>query len=321
MKKTFLVLGIACASLFAVAQSDTHGQPNAAATTRDAATGQASGKRMHKPMMLSADQSSQADAQSVNTARETSTGMATGRTSVQSPRDAATGQASGKMQATDSNTEPSAYEQSVTTAREASSGMATGKTAQAPTGTHHDAVIHGDLAARDDASGQATGQAEVRESPSKASLGKTSAMDDWSTQNKNSMSGAQSNPMYKDNTMSGTNPLYESSQKITKSRSNIQNNRLSAGDVNGDGAADAVVKSKSNITNNRVAAGDVNGDGRADVSVQPTSPSQMKGDFSRGHQPDRKAESDASAGKGSSATDKKTAPRDAATGQASGKRQ
>jgi hypothetical protein len=43
----------------------------------------------------------------------------------------------------------------------------------------------------------------------------------------------------------------------------------------------------------------------------------MKGDLSRGHQPDRS--SDASAGKG--ANDKKTAPRDAATGQASGKRQ
>ena len=302
MKKTFLVLGIACASLFAVAQSDTqknqNGQSNAAATTRDAATGQASGKRMHKPMMLSTDQSSQADAQSVNTARETSsgmatgrreasTGMATGKASVQSPRDAATGQASGKqMQATDSNTQPAAYEQSVTTAREASSGMATGRTAQAPMGTHH--------------------ETELRESPSKASIGKTSAMDDWNAQNKN-MNGAQSNPMYKDNTMSGTNPLYESSQKITKSRSNIQNNRVAAGDVNGDGAADAVVKSKSNITNNRVAAGDVNGDGKADVSVQPSSPAQMKGDPSRGHQPDTKS------------NDKKTAPRDAATGQASGK--
>jgi hypothetical protein len=292
MKKTFLVLGIACASLFAVAQSDTqknqNGQANAAATTRDAATGQASGKRMHKPMMLSTDQSSQADAQSVTTAREASTGMATGRreastgmatgkASVQSPRDAATGQASGKqMQATDSNTQPAAYEQSVTTAREASSGMATGRTAQAPTGTHH--------------------EAELRESPSKASLGKTSAADDWNAQNKN-MNGAQSNPMYKDDGKSGNNPLYQAdSQKITKSRSNIQNNRVAAGDVNGDGAADAAVSSQAS--------------GQAQVKAEP----------SRGHQPDRQA-SDASAGKGSSAADKKTAPRDAATGQASGKRE
>jgi hypothetical protein len=255
--------------------------------------------------------------------REASTGQASGQAEVQSPRDLATGQASGKrMHKPMMVADPAdgAAAQDVTTAREASSGMATGKTAQAPTGTHHDAVIHRDLAARDAASGQAAGQTELRESPSKASLGKTSAVDDWNAQNKNSMSGAQSNPMYKDNTMSGTNPLYESSQKITKSRSNIQNNRVAAGDVTGDGAADAVVKSKSNISNNRVAAGDVNGDGKADVSVQPTSPAQMKGDLSRGHQPDTKA-SDASAGKGSSAADKKTAPRDAATGQASGKRQ
>jgi hypothetical protein len=292
MKKTFLVLGIACASLFAVAQSDTQKNQNAQASgssDRDVATGQASGKRMHKPMMVSTDQSNQADAQSVTTARESSSGMATGRreassgmssgkASVQSPRDAATGQASGKqMQATDSSTQPPAYEQSVKTAREASSGMATGRTAQAPTGTHH--------------------ETELRESPSKASLGKTSAVDDWNAQNKNSMSGAQSNPMYKDDGKSGNNPLYQgNSQKITKSRSNIQNNRVAAGDVTGDGTADAAVSSEAS--------------GQAQTKAEP----------SRGQQPDRQA-SDASAGKGSSANDKKTAPRDAATGQASGKRE
>jgi hypothetical protein len=275
-------------------------------------TGQTSEKRQHQPP-IRMKASSQADAQGVTTAREASSGMATGRreavsgmatgqASVQSPRDAATGIASGKrMHKPMMVADPAeaAAAQDVVTAREASSGMATGKTAaQSPMGTHHEAVIHRDLAAREASSDPAAAQADVqtaRETGSGMATGrKTMAADDWNAQNKNGMSNAQSNPMYKDNTQSGNNPLYQgSSARATKTRSNIQNNR--------------------------VAAGDVTGDGKADVSVQSGTPAQMKGDFSRGHQPDQKASSDASAGKG--ANDKKTAPRDAATGQASGKRQ
>jgi hypothetical protein len=299
MKKTFLVLGIACAALM------TYGQSGATDQKKN-------------------------------------------------PRDASSGQASGKS--------------SVVTARETGSGMATGKTAQPATGPRQEGVIHRDLAAREASSGQASGvavqnpaaeQSErgIRESPTTTGRPhKTTAADDWNEQNKNTMSGAQSNPMYQDNGTSGTNPLYQGSQKITKSRSNIQNNRVATSDVTdvtGAGSADRAVKTRSNIQNNRVAAGDVNGDGVAEGVVksksnitnnltddsarvksnvknnltsddsanaavsQPGGPAQMKGDFSRGHQPDRA--SDASAGKG--ANDKKTAPRDAATGQASGKRQ
>jgi hypothetical protein len=130
----------------------------------------------------------------------------------------------------------------------------------------------------------------------------------------NTMSGAQSNPMYQENGSSGTNPLYQgNSRTATKTRSNIQNNRVATGDVDGDGTADrAIVKSKSNITNNRVAAGDVSGDGTADATVSPKgAPAQMKGDFSRGHQPDRKAP----------ATTNNTTSREAQSGLATGKRQ
>ena len=69
--------------------------------------------------------------------------------------------------------------------------------------------------------------------------------------------------MYKDSATSGTNPLYQGNARATKTRSNIQNNRVATGDVDGDGTADAtVVKSKSNITNNRKAP-DVKNDGTA----------------------------------------------------------
>jgi len=337
MKKTFLVLGIACAALMTYGQSSAQNQKK---NPRDAASGQASGKS------------------SVVTARETGSGMATGRTA----------------QGSTSNPTPSAYEQGVITAREAGSGMATGRiAAQAPTGTHHDVSAQADVqTARETGSGMATGKTAqpatgprqdgvihrdlaAREAVTGTEPHKTTAADDWDEQQKkkNRMSGAQSNPLYQDNGMSGTNPLYQGSQKITKSRSNIQNNRVAAGDVTGDGSADRAVKTRSNIQNNRVAAGDVNGDGVAEGVVksksnitnnladdsarvksnvknnltsdgsasaavsQSSEPAQMKGDLSRGHQPDRS--SDASAGKG--ANDKKTAPRDAATGQASGKRQ
>lgn len=220
MKKTFLVLGIACAALVAGAQSNaSQDQPKASgvARPRDAATGQASGKRMHKPMTMV-------------------------------------------------NDEQQASQQNVTSPREASSGMATGK--------------------REAASGQASG--------------------------KNSMTPAQSNPLYQQGGNSGTNPLYEGK------------NRVAAGDVNSDGAASRATKTRSNVQNNRVAAGDVNGDGVSDatVSSQPGAQAQMKGDLSRGHQPDHTKSSDAGAGKGQA--DQKNAvqaPRDHATGQASGKRQ
>ncbi|MGE5110345.1 MAG: hypothetical protein ACM3JB_05780 [Acidobacteriaceae bacterium] len=244
MKKTILVLGIACAATLAMAQSDARqdqtGQANGAATQRDQATGLASGKRMHKPMpMKTQDASAQG---------------------VVSPRDVATGQASGR-----------------------------------------EGIVHRDLATRNAADAQEAVQSEVH-----------SARETGSGMATGRMSATHSNPMYKDSGVSGNNPLYQGSSRATKSRSNVQNNRVVTGDVDGDGAAEAVVvKSKSNITNNRVAVGDVNGDGTPGTAVSPSQPAQMKGDYSRGHQPDRKLP-DTTNGKNA---------REAGSGIATGKRQ
>ncbi|MBZ5682589.1 MAG: hypothetical protein LAO24_21055 [Acidobacteriia bacterium] len=153
MTSKILIVGFACLSAVALAQSDGSQQktaspsqaPSAKEVTspRDAASGQASGKRMHKPLPVT-----QEDA----TAREASTGKATGRTAavgkpalarvaagdvngdgkadvaaknsghaseqmtsasstnsdVRSPRDVATGQASGKRTQPPASKEPEA---------------------------------------------------------------------------------------------------------------------------------------------------------------------------------------------------------------------
>jgi hypothetical protein len=76
MKNKILLGGLACVSLLAiaVAQSDTNKQQTPAAITvppaREATSGMAAGKRMHKPMTVTAEVG----------AREASTGMATGKT-------------------------------------------------------------------------------------------------------------------------------------------------------------------------------------------------------------------------------------------------
>lgn len=60
----------------------------------------------------------------------------------------------------------------------------------------------------------------------------------------------------------------EETAKITKSRSNIQNNRIMIADLDGDGAPEAAINnSHSNIKNLRVSSGDVNGDGKAELIV------------------------------------------------------
>jgi hypothetical protein len=58
----------------------------------------------------------------------------------------------------------------------------------------------------------------------------------------------------------------ELSSKITKSRSNIQNNRIIIADLDGDGMPEAVINtSRSNIKNLVVSAGDVTGDGKSEL--------------------------------------------------------
>jgi hypothetical protein len=58
----------------------------------------------------------------------------------------------------------------------------------------------------------------------------------------------------------------ELAAKITKSRSNIQNNRIMFADVDGDGLSEAIINtSRSNIKNLAVGIGDVDGDGMTDL--------------------------------------------------------
>ena len=118
MKKTILVLGIACAATLAIAQSDVRqdqsGQANGAATQRDQATGLASGKRMHKPMLMTTQDVS---AQGVVSPRDVATGQASGRQGIVH-RDLATRNSADAQEAAQSE---------VPSARETGSGMATGR--------------------------------------------------------------------------------------------------------------------------------------------------------------------------------------------------
>src|SRR6185436_7410418 len=60
----------------------------------------------------------------------------------------------------------------------------------------------------------------------------------------------------------------EETSKITKSRSNIQNNRIMTADLDGDGLPEAIINtSRSNIKNLAVSTGDLNGDGKAEFVV------------------------------------------------------
>lgn len=158
----------------------------------------------------------------------------------------------------DTSNNQQAVGQSTTTARETGSGMATGK--QAVSGTNHleqNNVVHRDLAARnaseaadgqvkaprDVATGQASGKRQHKpvtatESGTGLATGKK----------KSSMSNAQSNPMYKDDGKSGTNPLYEGNDKRVQSGLNT-----AAGAV-ANGAAVVKTKTKSNQSNDRVTA-------------------------------------------------------------------
>ncbi len=136
MNKIVLV-GLICLSLGAFAQSNNQqsqtGTEKSVASPRDAASGQASGKRMHKPMLVHRDLA----------ARDAASGQASGKTATSSSSSAsstprvATGDVDG-----DGRTEVKAVKDS---------GHATEK----------DAVLHSSStiqSPRDAASGQATGK-------------------------------------------------------------------------------------------------------------------------------------------------------------------
>jgi hypothetical protein len=121
MKRNILLVGFACLSVVAVAQSDGSQQKSATPSVapssqqvtspRDAATGQASGKRMHKPITVTSEDQALRESPSKASIGKTSVRVAAGdvngdgkadvapaaaSSDVKSPRDLATGQASGK---------------------------------------------------------------------------------------------------------------------------------------------------------------------------------------------------------------------------------
>ena len=108
-------------------------------------------------------------------AREAATGLATGKAAIKSPRDIATGQASGKRAATGDVNGDGAAE--VSKPRDSATGQASGK------------QVNEVKAPRDVATGQASGKRQHQP------VTKTT--------------GAQSSPIYKDAAKEGTNPLYE----------------------------------------------------------------------------------------------------------------
>lgn len=122
MNKKILLVGLACLSAVAVAQSDGSQQKSATPSSqvtspRDVATGQASGKRMHKPLTVTSDDQALRESPSKSSLGKTSVRVAAGdvngdgkadvapaaSSDVKSPRDLATGQASGKRQAASAN--------------------------------------------------------------------------------------------------------------------------------------------------------------------------------------------------------------------------
>lgn len=121
MNRKILVVGFACLSAVAFGQSDGSQQkassPSSAPSSqqvtspRDVATGQASGKRMHKPLPVTAQDEALRESPSKASLGKTSVRVAVGdvngdgkadvapsatTSGVKSPRDLATGQASGK---------------------------------------------------------------------------------------------------------------------------------------------------------------------------------------------------------------------------------
>ena len=147
---------------------------------RDAATGLATGKRMHKPFIVVYDSEDDIDNYEIIAPRDAATGLATGKrmhkpfvitkeldvtgNEMVSPRDAATGLATGRRMhkpfvvVYDAEDDADNYE--VVTGREASSGMATGKRMHKPFVITKELDVSDNeiVSSRDAASGLSTGK-------------------------------------------------------------------------------------------------------------------------------------------------------------------
>lgn len=153
---------------------------------REASSGMASGKRQYSP---------------VPTSRESSTPSV-------SEREASTGMASGKRQYSPVSISHESSAPAVSE-REAQSGMASGRKSGS--------VIMTDREAQ---TGMATGRRQhepiltvADESRNSAHAAESLSAEQTIGKSKDNMQNVSSNPMYKDNTMSGNNPLYEQKGK------------------------------------------------------------------------------------------------------------
>jgi hypothetical protein len=159
-------------------------------------------KDKSKPAQASASQDRQSSAPSVSE-REMSTGMATGRRQHQPVTITAR-----------ESSQPSVSELGVVSAREASSGMATGRKSGSVIAHDRDSVT----TARESGSGLPTGKAvsgdpHVNEN-ARNSAHATESLD-AASKDAAKLSEAHSNPMYKDNGLQGTNPLYQGKDKMS----------------------------------------------------------------------------------------------------------
>lgn len=147
---------------------------------------------------------------------------------VKSPRDVATGQASGKRM-----NQPAAG-QADAAAREDATGKATGKTMATDDWHAQSAATNGDPHVKNVSTGDVNGDGAVavRESPTKASTGQTTKVS-----SDDAAAGVRESP-----TKASTG-LRESPSK--------QSTQVTAGDVDGDGKADKSAASQSNVQSPR----------------------------------------------------------------------
>ena len=132
-----------------------------------------------------------------------------------------------------------------------------------------DGIVHRDVAARESSTPsvseirESPSKAQLRESPSKASQGKTSVRE----------ASSPSESETPQATTPSSTAVRESPSKASLGKTSVKvdgnANHVATGDVNGDGKADLTWSPRSNKT--QVTAGDVDGDGSPDVAAAKNS--------------------------------------------------
>ena len=161
-------------------------------------------KENTKPSQPAASQDRQYSAPSVSE-REAGSGMATGKRQHQ-PMKISQELADDSATTGSGSSQPSGFQSGVVTARETSSGMATGRRSGSVVVVNDDSEI----TAREAGSGMATGN-QAQFNPREYSRNSAHAAEslDGASKDAGKVSQAQSNPMYKDGGLQGSNPMYQ----------------------------------------------------------------------------------------------------------------